>query len=120
MGGDQGEHAQSHERQLAAQVAEEGVARPDAHGVAEQAQAQAAQEAQVRAEPGVERTDCKAHEERTGRAEADGAKGDLAHSRSQSDDEEDGQDGSGSQDVDHGEQEVGHAPQGIGSCTGRA
>ena len=105
------DHAQTHERQLAAQVAEEGVARADADRVAEQSKAEAAQQGQVGSQSGVDGAEGEPDEERAGGTEANGAEGYLADGGPQSDDEEDGEQRGGGEDIDDGVQEVGHAPR---------
>ena len=99
--------AQGHERQLPAQVAEEGVAGGQSHGVAEQGQAEAAQQGEVGAEPGVEGAHREAHEERPGGAEADRPERYLPDGGPQADDEEDGEDRRLRKDVEDG-MEHGH------------
>ena len=94
--------AQGHERQLPAQIAEEGIAGGQAHGVAEQGQAEASQQGQISAEPGVEGADREADEERPGRAEADRSQRDLPDGGPQADDEEDGEDRRLREDVEDG------------------
>ena len=94
--------AQGHERQLPAQIAEEGVAGGQAHGVAEQGQAEASQQGEVRAQPGVEGAHRETHEECPGGTEADRSERNLPDGGSQADDEEDGKDRRLRKDVEDG------------------
>ena len=96
---------------MAAQVAEEGVARADADRVAEQSEAEAAQQGQVGPQARVDGAQGEPDEERAGGTEANGAEGYLADGGPQSDDEEDGEQRGGGEDIDDGVQEVGHAPR---------
>ena len=78
-----------------------------AHGVAEQRQAEASQQGEIGAEPGVEGAHREAHEKGPGRAEADRPQRDLPGGGPQADDEEDGEDRRLREDVENG-MEHGH------------
>ena len=99
--------AQGHERQLPAQVTEEGITGAQSHRVAEQRQAEAAQQSQIGTEPGVEGAHREAHEKGPGRAEADRSQRDLPGGGPQADDKEDGEDRRLREDVEDG-MEHGH------------
>jgi len=102
-GGDE-EHADrdGHERELAAQVPEEGAARRQAHGVDEEREPERLHERETLAEPRVERAEGQADEQRAGRAEPDRAERDGPERGAQPDDDEDRQQGRLGQDVEHG------------------
>jgi len=75
--------------------------------VPEQGAPEAAQQGEVRPEPGVEGPDRQPYEERPGGAEADRSEWDLPDGGPQADDEEDGEDRRLSEDVEDG-MEHGH------------